>query len=324
MSDWVVGVDLGGTKIEMGLIDPQNRIVEHYKMPTQQEQGPQSVVTRIVNCVKEFEAKMPDNLPIAALGICCPGPLDHKTGVLINPTNLPKFFNVPLRQMLVDQLNIPVSMDHDAKSAGLGEFYYGAGRDVDSMVYTVIGTGVGSAIIIDGQLYRGVRNFAGEVGHMTLDPDGELCPCGSRGCLDTYISGPWLARRFQRAVESAGPSYSPTTTGPVTGETVFRLARQDDPLASQIVTQAGEAIGIAVASLAMILDIELYVFGGSVSKSGDLLFEPARKTVPKYCFKTVGPRIRITTSELGDDAPLLGCGWQARQALSDTLKENVK
>jgi glucokinase len=315
MEPWVVGVDLGGTTIKLGLIDPQNKILERKKIPTNPEEGPESAIEHIAEVVNEYRNFVPDKENIAALGICCPGPLDHEVGMLINPTNLPKFYNVPLRQMLFDRLNMPVSMEHDAKSAALGEFYYGAGRNQKSMVYVVVGTGVGAAIIMDGQLVRGVKNFAGEIGHATVDRNGELCSCGSKGCLETYTSGPWLARRYQRLLDQERLTSRPTTEIPITGETVINLARADNPLAKKIMMEAGEAVGIAVATMAMILDVELYVFGGGVSKSGDLLLQPARLTVPKYSFRTVGPHVRLMTSELGEDAPLLGCGWQARQLL---------
>jgi glucokinase len=199
----------------------------------------------------------------------------------------------------------------------LGEFYYGAGRNQKSMVYVVVGTGVGAAIIINGQLIRGVKNFAGEIGHTTVDRNGELCPCGSKGCLDTYASGPWLARRYQRLLDQENPTSLSTIEIPITGETVISQARAGDPLARKIMMEAGEAIGIAVATMAMILDIELYVFGGGVSKCGDLLLEPARNTLPKYSFRTVSPRVRLILSELGDNGPILGCGWQACQLLKN-------
>jgi len=319
MEPWVVGVDLGGTNIKFGLIDPDNKIVEREKIPTNPEEGPEAAVERMAAVVGEFRSLLPETQKIAALGICCPGPLDHKAGVLINPTNLPKFYNVPLRQMLSESLNMPVSMEHDAKAAGLGEFYYGAGRNEKSMVFVVIGTGVGAAIIMNGELIRGVKNFAGEVGHTTVDRNGELCYCGSKGCLETYTSGPWLARRYQRLLNQESLSRRPTSESLITGETVISQARAGDPLAKKIITEAGEAVGIAVATMAMTLDIELYVFGGGVSKCGDLLLEPARVTVPKYSFNTVSPRVRLIVSELGEDGPLLGCGWQARQLLKNAI-----
>jgi glucokinase len=317
MEPWVVGVDLGGTTIKLGLIDPQNKILGRKRIPTNPEDGPESAIEHIAEVVNEYRKFIPDKENISALGICCPGPLDHEMGMLINPTNLPKFYNVPLRQMLVDRLNMPVSMEHDAKSAALGEFYYGAGRHQKSMVYVVVGTGVGAAIIMDGQLIRGVKNFAGEIGHATVDRNGDLCSCGSKGCLETYTSGPWLARRYQRLLDQESLTSHPTTEIPITGETVINLARVGNPLATKIMMEAGEAVGIAVATMAMILDVELYVFGGGVSKCGDLLLKPARLTVSQYSFRTVGPHVRLMTSELGEDAPLLGCGWQARQLLKN-------
>ena len=234
--------------------------------------------------VGEFAGYLPQGERIASLGICCPGPLDHVAGVLINPVNLPKFAGVALAQMIAERLDMPVSMEHDAKASGLGEFYYGAGRHEHSMVFTVIGTGVGAAIIDHGRLIRGVQNSAGEIGHATVDRDGEWCACGSRGCLETYISGPWLARRYQRLLEQEKRPHS-APAAPITGETVACLAQEGHPLALEIMNDAGEALGIAVATMAMTLDIELYVFGGSVPKCGDTLLEPARRTVPRYCFR---------------------------------------
>ena len=308
MLSWVIGIDLGGTKIEIALFDPQDQIAARKRIPTLAEQGPAAVVDRIAATIAELEAGIPGGERAAALGICSPGPLDHTKGTLIKPTNLPKFHNTPLQKLLSDRLGIPVSLEHDAKAAALGEFFYGTGRDESSMVYTVVGTGVGSAILLDGRLIRGMHNFAGEAGHSTVDRDGELCPCGSRGCVETYTSGPWLARRYLRAQPVSGEDPER-----MTGETVARLAGQGDPLAARIMQVAGKALGIMVATMAMILDIELFVFGGGVSRAGDLLFEPARSTLPRYAFESVSSRVHIVPTQLGDDGPLLGCCWLARQ-----------
>ena len=307
MKDWVVGVDLGATKIALGLIDPADRIVAYRRMPTDAGDGPQPVVERIAQSVAELEKELPSGQRIAALGICSPGPLDHQAGIIIDPPNLPGLHHSPFRQMLTDRLNLPVNLEHDAKAAALGEYYYGAGRGARSMVFLIVGTGIGAAMIIDGELYRGARNSAGEVGHITLDRNGELCTCGSRGCVETYAAGPWLAYHYQAALEQNAAQ------APATGEQVAHLAEQGDALAIQIMAEAGDALGAAVASLAMILDIDLYVVGGSVAKSGDLLLEPARKGVPRYSHQSVAARVRVLATQLGGDGPILGCGWQARQ-----------
>ena len=320
MSDWVIGIDLGATKIALGLIDPDNRIVARRRIPTVGDAGPQVVVGCIAQAVAELAGELPagERERVAAVGICTPGPVDHQSGTLIDPPNLPGLHNTGLRQMLSDRLGLPVSLEHDAKAAALGEFHYGAGRGERSMVYIVVGTGVGAAIIVDGKLYRGLHNSAGEVGHITLDRDGELCPCGSRGCVETYVAGPWLARRYERGLEQGGRE--PEDQQPITGEMVACLARQGDSLAIQVMTQAGEALGVAVASMAMVLDVELFVIGSSVAKAGDLLLGPARDVVPCCSYDSVSCRVRIVTTELWDDGPILGCGWLARQAALDGYK----
>jgi glucokinase len=313
MDDWVIGIDLGATKIALGLIDPSDRIVARRRIPTGGDAGPQVVVGRIAQAAAEVAGELPAGERVAAVGICSPGPVDHESGTLIDPPNLQGLHHTPLRQMLSRRLGLPVSLEHDAKAAALGEFHYGAGRGERSMVYLVVGTGLGAAIIIDGKLYRGMRNSAGEVGHITLDRDGEPCLCGSRGCAETYVAGPWLARRYERELEEEGRELA--DRWPITGEAVARLAQQGDPLAVQVMTQAGEALGVAVATMAMILDIELFVAGSSVAKTGDLLLGPARNMVPFYSYDSVSCRVRIVTTELWDDGPILGCGWLARQSL---------
>jgi glucokinase len=219
--------------------------------------------------------------------------------------------NVPLRQALSKELSLPVTLEHDAKAAALGEYRYGAGRGERSMVYLVLGTGVGGAIVVDGQLYRGSHNSAGEIGHITLDRNGDLCACGCRGCVETYLSGPALARRYLGRLEEHG---RPAPEGPVTGERVAALARQGDGVAQQIVTEGGEALGVAIASTAMIVDIDLFVLGSSVARAADLLLEPARRTLPRCSYGSVSARTRIRVTELWEDGPILGCGWLALQS----------
>ena len=310
MDSWVVGVDLGGTKIALGLIDAHNQIVARCRIPTEAHEGVQSVVERIAGCVAQLAEAVPAGDRVSALGICSPGPVDHRAGMLLDPPNLPGLHHTPLRAALSERLGLPVVLEHDAKAAALGEYHYGAGRGERSMVYIVLGTGVGGAIIVDGQLYRGASNSAGEIGHITLDRGGDLCSCGCRGCVETYVSGPGLARRYARAVQAAGLEESPEL---VTGELVARLARQGDPIALRVMAEGGEALGVAVASMAMILDIELYVVGSSVARAGDLLLSSARRTVPDCSYHSVSSRVRIATTELWDDGPILGCGWLARQ-----------
>ncbi|MCK6578720.1 MAG: ROK family protein [Anaerolineae bacterium] len=306
---WVIGIDLGGTKTAVGLVSPENQVVGQRRIATHEEEGPASIVERIAGQIADLERE--HGQKAEAVGICCPGPVDHRSGSLLTLVNLPGLSNTPLRRLLADRLGLPVRLDHDAKAAALGEFHYGAGRGRGSMVYVVIGTGVGAAIILDGKLHYGESNTAGEVGHITVDRHGDLCACGSRGCMETYTSGPWLARRYRQALAQRGL----LPRGDVSGEQVTHLAAEGDPAALAVMEAAGEALGIAAASMAMILNVELYIIGGSVARAGDLLIEPARRTVPRYAFAAVASRVQIAASALGDVGPILGSAWLAREAL---------
>lgn len=311
MELWVVGIDLGATKIRLGLVSPSDDIVSVRQIPTNAHEGPAAVVERIAAEVDALAAALPDNggsTHIASVGICSPGPVDHLTGMLLDPPNLKGLHHTPLRDLLAARLGLPVVIEHDAKAAALGDYYFGAGKGSQDMIFVVVGTGVGAALIIDGELFRGAHNSAGEIGHTTIDFNGEPCQCGTRGCVETWLSGPWLARRYQRLLTAAGQ-----TAPSVTGGAVARAADEGDPLAQQVMQDAGRALGAAVATMAMLTDVDLYVIGGSVAKAGNLLLAPAREAAPHYCFASVGSRIRILPTALHDDGPVLGCAWLARQ-----------
>lgn len=311
MAPYVIGADLGGTKIELGLVDPQDRIIARKRIPTLAEAGAASVVERIAEAVAELTAALPAGEKVVALGMCTPGPVDHVNGVLFDPPNVQGLHHAPLGPMLRARLGIPVRLEHDAKAAALGEFYFGAGRGEQSMIYIIVGTGVGAALIMDGVVYRGLHNSAGEFGHTVLDRNGLPCSCGNRGCVETFMSGPRLVQWYE-IMHSNHPS-SASHPLPSTGEAVATLATQGDPTAVAVLTQAGEALGAAIATLAMIVNIDLYVVGGSVAKCGDLLLSPARRTAPRHAFASVAAHLRIVASGLDTDAPILGCAWLARQ-----------
>ena len=300
----VIGIDLGGSKIALGLIGADNRILSRRRIDTRADAGLDSVINRIAQQVDSLRADLPAGGEITAVGIGAPGPVDHLRGELLTLVNLPGISNTPFAQALSQRLGLPVRLDHDAKVAALGEFHYGAGRQRDSMIYIVMGTGVGAAIIYQGALIYGEGNSAGECGHMTVDPNGHLCHCGSRGCLEAYASGPSLARHYAAA-----------TGEHVDGAEVAARARHGDKAALAALHDAGRALGIAVASLAMTLNIELFVIGGSVAGAGDLLLRPARATVPQYAFETVADGLRIEASRLGEDGAILGAGSLARGLL---------
>ncbi|MCK6629783.1 MAG: ROK family protein [Anaerolineae bacterium] len=306
-SSWVIGVDLGGTKIAAGLVSPDNKIVKKVYVQTGVSEGPAAAVERIAGCIEQLRNALPAGEQIAAIGVCCPGPLDHVAGLLLDPPNLTGWVNVPLQRMLEERLGLSAPIEHDAKAAALGEFHFGAGREVNDMIFVVVGTGVGAAIIINGELYRGPTNSAGEVGHITVDMHGPPCSCGSNGCAEVYMAGPDLGQRFR---EIAGPELR--LPQEIDGRYVAELAAQGQPQALQVFAQAGQALGIVIATMAHLLDIDFYIIGGSVAQAGDLLLAPTREAVRYRAFESIGSRVKVVASPLGDDAAILGCAWIAR------------
>ena len=300
---YVIGIDLGGTKIELGLIAPDNTVIARKRIAAQTEEGPDRVTERIVEVIRDLVASLPKGEQIAAVGICGPGPLDNQSGTFRDPPNIPGLHYAPLAPMLAEKLRMPVTLEHDAKAAALGEYHYGAGRGQKNMVYIVAGTGVGGAMIENGELIRGVQNAAGEIGHITLDRNGMVCNCGSRGCSQTYIAGPYLVERYKWKVESGkwkveNTRHSPLVTRhSLTGEDIANLAKQGDTAAQAVMREAGEALGVMIAILAVTLDSELYVLGGSVAKAGDLILQPAREIAPKYALSSIAPRIKLVIFE---------------------------
>ena len=300
-----IGIDLGGSKIALGLVAADERILARRRIDTRSEAGLESVLGRIAAEVDALNAELPPGQSAAAIGLGAPGPVDHIRGDLLTLVNLPGISNTPFRQALSQRLGLPVALDHDAKVAALGEFHFGAGRDRDSMIYIVMGTGVGAAIIYAGQLLYGEGNSAGECGHMSVDPNGHRCHCGSRGCLEAYASGPALSRHYAAATGIS-----------ISGDEIARRAKTGDAAARQVFDEAGRALGIAIATLAMTLNIETFVIGGSVARAGELLLRPARETLPGYAFAAVAARLRVIASALGEDAPILGAAYLARQLLT--------
>ncbi len=305
-NDWVIGIDLGATKTACALISPDNAIVARTRIETRAIDGPNSAADRIADSVRTLIAQAPASAHVTRIGIGSPGPIDHLSGTIIDPPNLTGWRNVPFAAMLNQRLNLPIRLEHDAKASALAEFHLGAGKGSRDMALIIVGTGIGTAIILNGQLYRGANNSAGEVGHITVDLNGPICTCGSNGCVETFASGPAIMRAYssstRRQIDSA--------------EEVARAANEGDPIAQRVFEQAGRALGAAVATIAMLMDVSTFVLFGSVVKAGELLLKPAREAVPNYSLRSVSARVKIFPGKLGDDAGMLGAALAAKSVES--------
>jgi glucokinase-like ROK family protein len=298
-NEWFLGIDLGASTYKCGLISPEWKIVARSEAPTRALEGPVQAADRIAASAREVLSRLPAGALVTRVGICSPGPIEHRTGMIVDPPNLTGWRDVPFAAMLSERLSLPASLEHDAKAAALGEFHFGAGRGARSMCLIIVGTGIGAAMIVDGNLQRGEQNAAGEVGHFTVNLDGPICTCGSQGCVEAYAGGPAIMSAYayatRKKVESA--------------EEIARAAHAGDEIARRVFERAGRALGAGIATIAMTMDISTFVLFGSVIKAGELLLAPARAALPRYSYHSIATRLRILVGELGNDAGILGAAW---------------
>lgn len=308
-----VGVDVGGTKILTGLVTDAGEVVRRHRIHTPQE-GPEAVADAIADSVSHVLAGLP-RVEVCGVGVGVPGPLNPETGVVYQPPNLRGWDTVPLGDLLSARIALPVRLENDADAAAIGEWWAGAGRGVSDLVYITVSTGVGGGIIVAGSLVRGVSGTAGEVGHMTIDPDGPRCHCGNTGCLEMLASGPAIARMAADAIRAGRSTTMLDLAGgdpdSVTAKTVADAARAGDPLAGEIYERAGTYLGIGIANLLNLLNPARIIIGGGVSKAGSLLFDPARRTARQRAFERPARDAEIVPAGLGDDAGAIGAAATA-------------
>jgi glucokinase len=310
---YIVGIDLGGTNIVSGcLAEDGSAILGVRRVATGAEEGPDAVVQRIITAAKESIAETRKAVPGADLigaGVGAPGPLNTRSGMVLLTPNL-GWVNMPLRQRLRDGLGLRTALDNDANCAVLGEWWMGAARGTRMAVGLTIGTGIGGGIIIDGRLYHGASDIAGEVGHMTIDINGRRCKCGNYGCIEAYASGPNIALRAVEALESGTESSLPGYVGgdlaKITAQTVYRAAQAGDELALEVVRDTAKFLGAAVASLVNIFNPEAVVIVGGVTLAGESLFVPLRREVNRRAFKPAVRVCRIVPGELTGVAGVYG------------------
>lgn len=305
MKKYVIGVDLGGTKISTAISTIEGNILANVVLPTKAEEGEAAVLGRIVQSIDEVIVGSSTSIDeIEAIGIGSPGPLDAKKEIIITTPNLP-FKNYNLVQPLKEKYNIPVYLDNDANAAAIGEYMFGAGKGKNSIVYFTVSTGVGGGAVLDGKVYRGHTSNALEIGHTTVDPNGPRCNCGNLGCLEAMSSGTAIAKKGKEAV-STNVETSLKKHDTVTSYEVFKEAEAGDEVAKDIIDNALTYLGIGVANAIATFDPEMIIIGGGVSKAGDIVFDTVKKVVNKRCFKSMAESCEIVPAGLGSDAGVVG------------------
>ena len=315
MSNWRIGIDLGGTKILTAVVRDDGFVAARDRVATPQE-GPDSVAAAIGGTVDRVLAAAGLAVrEVAGLGVGVPGPLDPDTGTVFAPPNLRGWHDVPFGRLLAERLGMRTLLENDADAAALGEWRFGAGRGIDDLVYITVSTGIGGGIIVRGELLTGVSGTAGEVGHMTIDVNGPRCVCGNTGCLEVLAAGPAIARMAQDAVRAGEPTTLLTRAGgrleDITARIVAASAAAGDAVAARVFRRAATYIGIGVANLLNLLNPAMVILGGGVSKAGALLLDPVRTTARERAFERPARDARIVLSSLGDDAGAVGAATVA-------------
>jgi len=319
-----IGVDLGGTNLRIAAYSPESGVLQSIALPTRLEAGPLAVVGDMCDAILELLAQYSGSHSLAGIGVGSPGPLELPAGRLHHPPNIPGWDGFHLLGEMERRLRLPVAVESDANVAVLAEYTLGLGMElgVDSLCMLTLGTGVGNGIILDGKLWHGATGMGGEAGHMTIEPDGPVCGCGNSGCLEVCAAATALVNAAERKIAAGKAPRLAQLKGNGTSLTALDLAqaaRQGDPDALEIYRQTGRALGIGLAGLINILNLPLYVVGGGVAKSWDLLspslFEELERRSYVYALTAPGRPAsggmpgggtRVLPAKLGPEAGLLG------------------
>lgn len=313
-----IGIDLGGTFIKVGCFDSQLNLLAKISVPTEAEKAAATVVENMARaaeqCVAEAGFAMSD---VPAVGLGCPGPARYSEGIIEAATNFPTLRNIPIRKMLGDRLGgKTIVFENDANVACFGEFAAGAGKDVDDMVFFTLGTGIGGGIVNKGKLLSGAGDNAAELGHIIIYPDGRLCNCGQRGCVEAYASAANTAKRATEAVEKGQPSSLKKVLddkGEITCKDVYDHLKAGDKLAKQITDETAKALAVLCINVLHTTEPARIVFAGGMIAAGDILLNRIKNYFNEHIWNLRRETVDICFATLGEDAGIIGAAALAKE-----------
>ena len=316
----VLAIDIGGTKMRGAVVSESGDILVRDDIPTQSAKGEPAAMKRLAALLRRMSANLPDTEAVG-IGMAIAGTVDPETGLFSNPPNLPSWHNTAPSLDLGEHLGLPSWVHNDASLAALGEYVFGIGAGTKSLVMVTLGTGVGGGLVLDGHLYGGYRGYAGEIGHLVVDSSGPQCACGGVGCLEMMASGTAMARiAKERLAAGENSLVTKLVRGDlekVRAETLVKAEGQGDPLAGDVLRGAADYMGVGVATLRSILDPELIVIGGGVSRNLHLFFPRLVASAKAHAMNVDKGLCPVVTTVLGDDAGLLGAAALAWEKLGD-------
>ena len=310
-----IGIDLGGATLKAALISGTGEIIQETRVDTEPT-TPEALFKQVVEAVVALREDKSGGGRVAGIGIGIPGLVNRKTNRIEVMPNLPALSQLDITTELSRETGLPVILDNDANAAAYGELQVGAARDRREVFFVRLGTGIGAGLIINGQIYRGAAGFAGEFGHMTIDPEGIECACGNIGCLETIASGPNIVRRTRERLYRDRTSSLSRLAIPrdreFTAEDIARAAREGDEMAQVMMERTGMFLGIALAAVINLLNVEMVVLGGGVLDAGDLILKPTIKETRRRAFPPSFNSCEIVIAKLGPPAGMIGAALLAR------------
>jgi len=320
MKKILCGVDIGGTKLSVALVDMSGKIMDVSTDFDHAEKSEQGLTDQVcANIKKLLQKNALKESDLIGIGIGCAGHIRFKDGVIITTSNLKGFKNYPLRDAVQANFSVPVILDNDANAQAFGEFRFGAGKGYNDMVFLTISTGIGAGIIINNRLYRGVTGTAGEFGHTIVEPESELtCTCGNRGCLMSVACGMALPHLFEKKIKEGMIPTLPLPDGfeysQVDGKLLKRGLRLDDPVSKSIIADSGRYVGIGIYNIFQALNPPLIVLGGGLLSWGDFYMDQIRATFNEYVRDMIFDPIDIRVSEIGCHAGVIGAASLATES----------
>ncbi|MCB9729453.1 MAG: ROK family protein [Deltaproteobacteria bacterium] len=295
-----IGIDLGGTRVKAGVVDAAGAIVARRVEAVGADKDGAAVVARLAGVITGLQQEC--GLPVAAVGLAAAGVLDRARGVICESPNFPAWRDLALGRHLEAAVGLPVSLDNDANAVIYGEARAGAGRGAVNVVGFTLGTGVGGGIVLDGRLWRGTRGMAGELGHITVVPEGRPCGCGNRGCLEQYAGAVGL----RQGLRDAGGDLARMADAPDAPERMAAQARAGNSRLRDIFDVMGDALGQAIATVVHTLDVQRIVLAGGLAPTADLFMPALTATFHARTFRSMAQGVRVLTGELGEDAGVVG------------------
>jgi glucokinase len=310
---WTIGVDVGGTKVAAGFVDQLGEIHQHTRVAMNSHGTAAEGLAAVTNAIDELLKLAPEPGGAAwRIGICAPGPLDPHTGVVLNPPNVPCWRNFPLATEISRRYGSSVKLENDAKSAGLAEALWGAGRGYRNVFYTCIGTGIGAGILFDGRIYHGRTGAAAEAGHLTIDYHGPQCGCGKKGCIEAIASGTAIGRRARAKLSEKNGSRSVMLElagedlNNVSSEIVGQAYAAGDPLAEEILLETVELLTIWLGNIVDLLEPDVMIIGGGVAAMLSPFFEEIRRRLPSWSLNSRCQEIPLVPARYGANAGIAG------------------